>query len=444
MDETGRRPGGAPTQRVPSDPHSGSSRRTFLKRAGLGALAAPMAQIAAVRRSFAEELAAAPEIGAGLGAALRAAYSLDEGITYLNHASIGTVPRRVQEAHRGYLEVCERNPWLYMWGGDWEAPREEARRSAAGLLDCEPAEVAFTHNTTEAFNLLAHGLPLAAGDEVLFSSLNHSGASACWSHMAAERGFSVRRFELPVRDVPGLSADDVVALHADQIRPETRVLVFPHVDNMVGLRHPVKEIAAAARAKGVRFIAVDGAQTAGMIPVDVASMGVDVYAASPHKWLQSPKGLGLTYVHREIQQQLRAMWVTWGQKQWRGSARKFEDYGTRNLPEVLALGAAIEFQQQLGAAAKEAHHRALWEHARAAVEAHPRLRWRSPKAWQLSAALWAIEVEGESSKEVFERLFQDHGFVFRAFDLPDLDTLRISPNVANTRQDLDRLLRALG
>ncbi len=422
---------------------SESSRRTFLRRVGLGALAAPaLAEISAVRRAFADRLETTSP-AEPFGGRLRAAYSLDEGITYLNHASIGTVPLRVQQAHRRYLEICERNPWLYMWGGDWNQPREAVRRRAAGLLGCEAPEVAFTHNTTEAFNLLAHGLPLAAGEEVLFSSLNHSGASACWSHMAKERGFRVRRFELPLREVPGLSAADVVAVHAEQIRPETRVLVFPHVDNMVGLRHPVAELAAAARAKGVRFIAVDGAQTAGMLPVDVGGMGVDVYAASPHKWLQSPKGLGLTCVGRGIQQQLRAMWVTWGQKAWHGSARKYEDYGTRNLPEVLALGDAIEFQQHLGAAAKEAHHRALWEHARAAVAASPRLIWRSPITWELSAALWAIEVRGASGKQIFDRLFRDHGFVFRAFDLPDFNSVRISPNVANTTADIDRLVQAL-
>ena len=421
--------------------NSESSRRAFLKRAGLGALAAPaLAQIAAVRRAFAGELAAGDLAGGQLGAGLRAAYSLDEGITYLNHASIGTVPRPVQEAHRRYLEVCERNPWLYMWGGEWNRPREEARRSAAALLGCERSEVAFTHNTTEAFNLLAHGLPLAPGDEVLFSSLNHAGASACWEHLASERGLRVRRFELPLREVPGLSASDVVALHVEQIRAETRVLVFPHVDNMVGLRHPVQELASAARDRGVRFVAVDGAQTAGMIEVDVGAMGVDVYAASPHKWLQSPKGLGLTYVRRELQRQLRPMWVTWGQEQWRGSARKYEDYGTRNLPEVLTLGDAIDFQQSLGAAAKEAHHRALWRRARAAVEAHPRLRWRSPRSWELSAALWTVEVRDEPAKQVFERLFRDHGFVFRAFDLPDFDCARVSPNVANTRRDVERLV----
>ncbi len=419
------------------------SRRAFLKRAGLGALAAPvLSQLMSARRAFADEVTAV----AGPDQAfsdLHSAYSLQEGVTYLNHASIGTVPRLVQDAHRRYLELCEKNPWLYIWGGEWAAPRETTRRSAAGLLGCDPKEVALTHNTTEAFNMLAHGLPLAAGDEVLFSSLNHAGASACWSHTAAERGFSVRRFDWPLREVPELSSSDVVRLYVEQIRPKTRVLVFPHVDNMVGLRHPVRELAAAARERGVRFIAVDGAQTTGMIGVDVADLGIDVYAASPHKWLQSPKGLGLTYVRREIQDQLRPMWVTWGQEKWQGSARKYEDYGTRNLPEVLALGDAIEFQQRLGAAAKESHHRTLWKHARGLVDAHPRLTWRSPKTWELSAALWAIEVEGESSQQTFDRLFRDHGYVFRAFDLPDLNTLRISPNVANTEDDINRLMALL-
>ncbi len=71
------------------------------------------------------------------------------------------------------------------------------------------------------------------------------------------------------------------------------------------------------------------------------------------------------------------------------------------------------------------------------------MTWRSPATWELSAALWAVEVRGESSQQVFDRLFRDHGFVFRAFDLPDLDTLRISPNVANTERDIDRLVEVL-
>ncbi|MCP4656517.1 MAG: aminotransferase class V-fold PLP-dependent enzyme [bacterium] len=415
-------------------------RRTFLKQAGIGLAAPFLAQLPDARKAFADELAATP---AATAEALRDRYTLDPGITYLNHASIGTIPRPVQEAQRRYLELCETNPWLHMWGGAWEEPREEVRRKAAALLGCADAEVSLTHNTTETFNLLAHGLPLGSGDEVVMSSLNHAGASICWEHLAAVRGFRVRRFDFPVREVPRLGRDDVLNFYDEHLGPRSRVLVFPQVDNIVGLRHPVRELAALARAKGVRYVAVDAAQTVGMIPVDVGEMGVDVYATSPHKWLQAPKGLGLAYLRRELHEELRPMWVSWGQQRWQGTVRVFEDYGTRNLAEVLTLGDALDFQEKLGAGTKEAHHKRLWEHTRAAVESDPRLVWRSPASWELGAALYAVEVRGENSAPLFERLFHEHGFVFRPFSTDGLETLRLSPNVANTTEEIDRLLSLL-
>lgn len=134
----------------------------------------------------------------------------------------------VQDAHKGYLELCESNPWLYMWSEPWEKARAQTRTKAAAFLGCGDDEVAFTHNTTEGFNLLANGLPLGEGDEVVFSSLNHSGASQCWFHYAETKGFSVKRFEFPIREVADLSAEDIVEIYAKHISEKTRVLVFPH------------------------------------------------------------------------------------------------------------------------------------------------------------------------------------------------------------------------
>lgn len=421
-----------------------TARRTFLKQASLGLAAPVLAQLFAVRRVFAGEL---PETGAAISgepfSRLRDAYSLSPEVTYFNHASIGTIPRAVQKARQGYLEVCETNPWLHMWGGAWEEPREEVRRKASALLHCRPDEVAFTHNTTETFNLLAQGLPLGRGDEVVFSSLNHTGASACWHHHAETRGYRVRSFDFPVLEVPRMTKDDVLAVYDSAISRRTRALVVPHVDNVVGLLHPVSDLSRLARSRGVEFVAVDAAQTVGMLPVDAGAMGVDVVASSPHKWLQAPKGLGLAYVRREIQDVLRPMWVTWGQERWRGTARVFEDYGTRNLPEVLALGDAIDFQQKLGETVKAEHHRKLRERVRAAVEASPKLAWRSPESWELSAALYAVEVRGEKSQDVFQKLYREHGFVVRPFSTGELETVRLSPNVANTVDDVERFFDRL-
>ena len=371
-------------------------------------------------------------------------YSLASDVVYLNHASIGTIPRIVQASHMAYLEACERNPWLHMWGGVWEEPREAIRAKAATYLGCEADEIALTHNTTEGFNVLAAGLALEPGDEVLFSTLNHPGASVPWYHYAETRGFRVRQFEFPVLEVPTLTVPEIVELHVREIGPATRVLVLPHVDNIIGLRHPLGELAEAARQRGVEYVAVDGAQTVGMLHVDLAGAGVDFYAASPHKWLQAPKGLGLLYVRRGVRERLRPMWVTWGQERWQGTVRVFEDYGTRNLPALLALGDAIDFQTAIGDRAKESALARTWSELRAAVDAAAGLVWRSPRSWERGGSLAAVEVEGVPSAEFFEAANRHQGLVFRPFSTLGLNTVRISPNLITTEDEIGIFLDTAG
>ncbi len=419
-----------------------TDRRRFLSQLGRAAGLAAGASLLDTRALAAGELVQTfRRLGDDRSARqLAEEYLLGPEVVYLNHASIGTIPRTVLQARQRYVELCETNPWLYMWEDVWEASREEVRAKAAGMIGCAPTDLAITHNTTEGFNTLAHGLPLGPGDEVLFSTLNHPGASLPWFHTARTRGYQVRQFAFPIDRIPAMTAQDVVETYLTQITPATRVLVFSHVDNTVGLRYPVRELTRAARARGVEFVAVDGAQSVGMIPVDVIGDDVDFYAASPHKWLQAPKGLGLFYVHSRVRDVLSPMWVTWGQTRWKGSARIFEDYGTRNLPELITLGDAIDFQLRLGSDRKEARYRAMWTKLKTAVEAEDRLRWRSPGGWSLGASLVAIEVVGVPSGELFNRLHESHGMVFRAFSTGDFTSSRISPNLNTPESHLDLFL----
>ena len=412
-------------------------RRRFVKTLAAGATAGSvLGLLNPARRAFAEELDRIDleNHTARSFAQLRAEYMLDPNVTYLNHASIGTIPHAVFDARSRYLELCERNPWLYMWGGAWEQPREEVRAKAGEFIGCKASEITFTHNTTEAFSLLAQGLPLGAGDEVVFSSLNHDGASVGWFLNSAAKGYRVKRFQFPLTDVPGMTKADVLNIYDEQISSNTRVLVFPHIDNMIGLRHPVRELAELARSRGVEFVAVDSAQTVGMVPVNVTEMGVDVFATSPHKWLQAPKGLGLTYVSEKIRHMVRPMWVTWGQTRngWTDTGRIFEDYGTRNLAEVLTLGDAIDFQGRLSPGEREAHLRGLWEYTRRRAMEHPGADWRSSHSWELGGSLYAVEIRDKNIADVSQWRFQEHGVVFRPFRSQCLNIVRISSNRLKT------------
>ncbi|MCP3919344.1 MAG: aminotransferase class V-fold PLP-dependent enzyme [bacterium] len=374
---------------------------------------------------------------------LRDAYDLAPDVTYLNHASIGTMPTIVREAHDRYELACERNPWLHVWGEEWSAAIDEVHAHAAERVGCEEEEIAVTRSTTEGFNVLAGGLPLGADDEVVFSSLNHVGASAAWTRYGRERGYAVRRFRFPTSDVPDMSPDEVIAAHVEALSDASRVLVLPHVDNVVGLRHPVARIARAARARGVEWVCVDGAQTVGMIDVDLDALGVDAYTTSAHKWLQAPKGTGLLYVRGSLQEQLAPLLVTWGQGRWAGTARSYTDYGTRDLPKLLALEDALTFQERVAGRDRDAHDRRLFAHALARVEAHAKLTWRSPRGFEHGAALYAVGLEGAAAPEVARVLFERHGVVVRPFGAAGLNSLRVSPNTLNTTGDLDRFFEAV-
>lgn len=416
-------------------------RRHFLQALGMTAIGAPVASsLAGVTQQLEQVLYTVPADNA---LALQQYYFLPEDFTYLNHASIGTVPRPVHEAHVRYLELCETSPSLYIWGEPWRLLAQEVRQQAALLMGVDANDVAITHNTTEGFNILAHGLPLGPGDEVLFSSLNHPGAAVAWQRMAEQHGFSVRQFDFPIDDTASMTLSDIVALHEQQLGARTRVLVIPHIDNIIGLRHPLPEIATMAKAKGVEWVLVDGAQAVGMIPVNLRNSGVDAYASSPHKWVQSPKGLGLFWATPELQATLPPMWHRTPDKGLAGSARQYEDYSTRAWPAVVALGDALAFQSALGEEQKQQRYQAIWSRLRQRVAAEPKLSWLSPDNWEASSMIVAVRVEGRSARDIAATLDSQYKVDLRAFGGSQMNHLRLAPNMATTDAQLDRVLDLL-
>lgn len=431
--------GGRDRDTAMTDTHT--SRRGFLRALGAAGVAAPL--LARAERLEAALVTSRERLDFRADSPdsvrrLRAQYRLSPDLVYLNHASIGTVPIPVLEAHKGYLDLCESHPSLYVWGSIWREVMESARSAAAGVLFCQPDDLAVTHNTTEGFNVLAHGLPVGPGDEVLFSSLNHPAASVPWRALAGRRGFTVRSFDFPLEGADRLTPERIVELHLEALGPATKALVLPHVDNMLGITVPLAELTAAVRARGVEWILVDGAQSAWMVDVDLAASGVDAYAMSPHKWLQAPKGLGLFYASPALRAVLPRMWNR-TTSDFGGSARRYEDYSTRAWPAVVALGDAIAFQQSLGLSEKRRRHAALRRVIAERVDAEPRLVWRSPRVASLQSMIVAVEVRGSEAPALGARLLAEDGVVLRAFGAP-LGTLRVSPDVATAEDDLHRFL----
>ena len=415
-----------------------TSRRDFLKTLSAGTSLSALSLLSPVNQIFEKRL---KSTFSSSGLPAKKDYSIARELHYLNHGSIGTIPKIVQQAHQDYLSVCENNPWFYMWSGEWDEPVQNVRQKVADYINAEISEISFPHNTTEVYNILAQGLQLGKGDEVLFSNLNHAGASIPFQVHSKKYGYSVKVFDIPTENLTSITKQDVLDLYDKNITRKTRLIVIPHIDNTFGLRQPIKEIAALARVKGVEFISLDTAQTMGMIPIDVKALNIDVIGTSAHKWIQAPKGVSVAYFSKKIQDRLDPMWVTWGQERWKESARKYEDYGTRNLPEVLTLGHSLDFQKNIDESSKIDHLKSLWQHAQMLTKKNKNTVWRSSDEWDLSGSLFVVEVKGEKPSQLAERLFKDHGFVFRPFD--QYSTIRLSPNLFNTIDELDVLFNLI-
>ncbi|HXU83310.1 MAG TPA: aminotransferase class V-fold PLP-dependent enzyme, partial [Polyangia bacterium] len=202
--------------------------------------------------------------------------------------------------------------------------KETTRKLLAEFLGVSPDEVLITRNTSESNNLVSTGLDLKAGDEVLVFADNHPSNHLAWSEKGKRAGFTVRVIE---QKHPHPGPDYYLEALARQITPRTRLVAMTHLTNTVGDLFPVRALCALAREKGALSL-VDGAQSFGLMEVDLKQLGADFYSGSAHKWLCGSKEAGVLYVRQEVQARLTPTIVSLYAGAT-GISKTFEGFGQR-------------------------------------------------------------------------------------------------------------------
>src|SRR6185503_11978103 len=171
-----------------------------------------------------------------------------------------------------------------------------SRRRVASYISAASAdEIVFTRGTTESINLVAQswgGKFLRAGDVILLTEMEHHSNLVPWQ-LIAERTGARLRF-VPVDEDGALALDQLDSL----LTNEVKLFAFTHISNSLGTINPVADLCRAARAVGAVTL-VDGAQSAGHLPVNVRELGCDFYAFSGHK-MCGPTGSGALYGRAEL------------------------------------------------------------------------------------------------------------------------------------------------
>lgn len=421
----------------------GQDRRKFLKSMSIGSIGAMVAPaevwtqanlpLQSILLDFAEQKANTDE---AYWKIIQSQFNFADGLTYFNNGSLGACPIPIREATIQFRNTLDDFPSKYMWGG-WNTEKENTRKKVANLFSVSEEEIALIHNTTEGMNLIARSMDLQPGDEVILADHEHASATSPWKVWQEDKGIRIVRPVLPI--LPE-NVEEIVDVYRKAITPKTKVISICHIVNTNGMILPVKEVSQMAHEKGI-LVAVDGAQGAGMFNVDLADLGCDFYTVSAHKWLFSPKGIGIFYAKKESQTLLKPLMVARGYTDT--SIRRLENYNTRNLPELLGLGAALDYRAAIGG--QKIHNRTfeLKHYFRNQVKKYPKLRLKTPALDSLSAGIQTVEILDKDVKEVKKQLFEYYGIDCRPISNFGLNAVRISLAIFISKKQIDILVSAL-
>jgi len=365
---------------------------------------------------------------------LRKQFLIPEDEVYLNNGTVGSSPapvlRAIFDAYIQTEKMDQQDPEDYpIWGyASWN----EYRDPLAAFLGCRRDEIALLRNATEANNYIANGIDMKPGDEVLMTDQEHPGGEQPWQLRAKRYGIVVKKVTLPK---PVGSVAQVLNLFDAAITPHTRVLFFSHITTVTGVVLPVKDLCDLARSKGI-LSAVDGAHVPGMMQLDISSLHCDMYSASPHKWLQAPKGSGFLYVRDEVIDRLWNTIATEGWDEPKLRAERFQRIGSSNLPALGGLKAAIELANQIGMPRIEARHRSLADYILAEMRKRGVESWTSPDP-ALRCAITTVNVPPIQRMELENWMWKQHKIRIRG---GEPSKLRLSTPYYLQKKDIDRFL----
>jgi isopenicillin-N epimerase len=416
------------------------SRRDFARLFAAGGSAALFADPAWART--APQAAAFNPATAGTGEAfwkaVRAQFVMPADLGVLNAANLCPASRPVLEALKRESDSVDRDPSAQN-RARLNGEKENLRKALATFLRVTPEEIVITRNTSEANNMVSSGLDLKAGDEVIIFADNHPSNLNAWTEKAKRFGFTV--ITIPqVNPHPGM--EHYIAAYTKAITPRTKVLTFTHLSSSVGDLFPAKELCALARQRGILSL-VDGAQSFGLLDVDLADISPDFYTGSAHKWPCGARECGVLFINARAHKQVWPS-VYSAYPGAVGISRTFEGFGQRDEATMIAFREALEFQTTVGRAAIEQRSRSLANQLIAGLTKLPDVKvWTSPNP-SLNAAVVSFQAGSLNPQRLGQALYEKDKIGTAGRGAGDRGGLRASPHFYNSPEEIDRLVGAVG
>ena len=377
-------------------------------------------------------------------------------LVYLDSAATSQKPIQVIEALKGYYELDNSNVHrgVHTLGNRATDAYEGAREKVRKFINAKTTqEIIFTRGTTTSINTIAASYGRAnvnAGDEIVVTHMEHHSNIIPWQQLAKQTGAKLKYIDL--------EADGTISLEKvrETITPKTKIVSVMMVSNVLGTINPVKEITKIAHENGAVMV-VDGAQAVPHMVVDVQDIDCDFLAFSGHK-MCGPTGVGVLYGKKELLERMEPVefggemidFVGLEDSTWKELPWKFEG-GTPIIAGAIALGAAIDFLNEIGLENIERHEHELVAYAMDEMEKIEGLTIYGPRDPMKRCGLVTFNLNDVHPHDL-ATVLDMNGIAVRAGHhcaqplmkwLECTATARASFYMYNTKEDIDRLVAGL-
>jgi L-cysteine/cystine lyase len=375
------------------------------------------------------------------------------GITnqaYFNFGGQGTLPRPALEAISDAYEFLQRKGPFSQQVNAWLLQKTaELKREIGRQLGVAPATLTLTENVTAGCNIVLWGIDWQAGDRLLMTDCEHPGVVAIAQEISRRWGVEITICPLQAT----LNQGDPAATIAKHLTPKTRLVILSHLLWNTGQVLPLADIVQICHhypdSDRPIQVLVDGAQSVGSLPLNLAELQADYYAFTGHKWLCGPAGVGGLYIHPEAFASLQPTFIGWrgidlnaqGQPiSWKKDGSRFE-VATSAFPLYAGLQAAIAFHEQWGNSRQRYQQICqlsgyLW-HSLSAIEGIRCLKDSPP-----AAGLVSFQVPRSISHQELVKELEKQGFLLRTLANPDC--IRACTHYFTLPAEIDQLVGAIG
>lgn len=376
-------------------------------------------------------------------AGIAAQYDVTRKVVQLEHGNWGMMARPVHAAYRAHVDRVNRDTSFYA-RREMPGEIEGVRARVAAAMGVGPGELAFTRNATEAMRALILGYSrLRPGDAVLHADLDYDAMQACMESLKGRRGVEVIKIALLLPATRQAVLDAYARAFA--AHPNLRMVLLTHVSHRTGLVLPVAEIAAMARLRGIDAI-VDAAHGVGQIDYKLPDLAADFLGINLHKWIGAPLGVGAIVIRGGRLADIDVDPAEAGASP--ADIRSRVHTGTVDYAALLAVPAALDFHEGIGAAAKQARLRALRDRWVRPARELANVEVLTPDDPGSYGAITAFRLKGRTSHEanvaLARRLLDEHGiFTVHRDGLASGSCVRVTPALATTMEEVDRFVAAL-